>query len=347
MKKSAKNSRTKPYISTSASGLRNRWVRGSWVALEYLGREQLRVPDQPDDIVVAGENPHLVLGVPVNWVLRSKAAEVAIGIGDDVRSEQVVVDRGCHTCLSSLSLPGARSGEAPLGLGVQCRRQRPFPQGIDVVLKMRRVDRPHDVRGHARMGEGEAKDELHRGHTPEQVVESCLLPALPLHALVPSTGPRPLGSPAPDDDARSRAGRLRDDRFVLPLYRRVRDLEHIEHAHRDVIREVRQRGRHADEPHLARPLERQYRLEGVVLLQGLFGRRGVELDYIEVIRLHSGEALFDTRDDVVAREYVRVPLPSWRRGRTDHTAAFASQVVLRAPVRNVAPNALLAESVVD
>src|SRR5262249_13018591 len=88
--------------------LRNRWVRGSWVAPEYLGREQLRVPDQPDDIVVAGENPDLVLGVPVDWVLRSEAAEVAIGIGDDVRSEQVVVDRGCHPCLSSLSLPDKR-----------------------------------------------------------------------------------------------------------------------------------------------------------------------------------------------------------------------------------------------
>jgi|SRR5712691_762798 len=32
-------------------------------------------------------------------VLLSQAAEVAIGIGDDVRSEQVVVDRSCHTYL--------------------------------------------------------------------------------------------------------------------------------------------------------------------------------------------------------------------------------------------------------
>jgi len=134
---------------------------------------------------------------------------------------------------------------------------------------------------------------------------------------------------------------------VFSLDGRVRDLKDIEHAHRDVIREVRQRGRHADEPHLARPLERQYRLEGVVLLQGLFGRRGVELDYIEVIRLHSGEALFDTRDDVVAREDVRVPLASRRRGRADHAAAFTRQVVLGAPARDVAPDALLAQSVVD
>src|SRR6516165_5514142 len=104
----------------------------------------------------------------------------------------------------SISLgSGARSSEATLGLGVQCRWQRPFPQGIDVVLKMRRVNGPHDVRVHARMGEGESKDELHRGHTPEQVIEACLLPALPLHALLPSAGWRTLRSPAPDDDARS------------------------------------------------------------------------------------------------------------------------------------------------
>src|SRR5262249_26996908 len=39
----------------------------------------------------------------MDWVLRSEATEVAIGIGYDVRSEQVVVDRGCHACFSSLS----------------------------------------------------------------------------------------------------------------------------------------------------------------------------------------------------------------------------------------------------
>ena len=60
-----------------------------------------------------------------------------------------------------------------------------------------------------------------------------------------------------------------------------------------------------------------------MLLQRLFGRRGVELDHVEVIRLHSGQTLFDTRDDVVARKDVRVPLASRRRSRADHTAAFA------------------------
>src|SRR2546428_701574 len=73
----------------------------------------------------------------------------------------------------------------------------------------------------------------------------------------------------------------------------------------------------------------------------------MELEHVDVIRLHADEALFDTRDDIVAREDVWVPLASWGRGRADHTAAFTRQVVLGAPVRNVAPDTLLAESVVD
>src|SRR3989449_5054508 len=36
--------------------------------------------------------------------------------------------------------------------------------------------------------EGEAKDELHRGHALEQVIESCLLPALPLRTCLSSPG---------------------------------------------------------------------------------------------------------------------------------------------------------------
>src|SRR5256885_12118960 len=63
--------------------------------------------------------------------------------------------------------------------------------------------------------------------------------------------------------------------------------------------------------------------------------------------LHADEALFDTRDDIVAREDVWVPLAPWGRGRADHTAAFARQVVLGAPGRDVAPDTLFAESVVD
>src|SRR5437867_2614082 len=73
----------------------------------------------------------------------------------------------------------------------------------------------------------------------------------------------------------------------------------------------------------------------------------MELEHVDVVRLHADEALFDPRDDIVAREDVGVPLAPWGRGRADHTAALARQVVLGAPGRNVAPDTLLAESVVD
>src|SRR5262245_25133392 len=150
---------------------------------------------------------------------------------------------------------GARRREATLGLGIHGRRERSSQQGGDIVLEMRRVYRPNDVRGHLRVGEGEAKDELHRSHALEHVIESCLLPALPLRTGLSSPGWSTLGRATPDDDARSRVGRGGDDRLVLPLHCRVRYLKDIEHPHRDVIREVRQGGGHADEPHLARPLE--------------------------------------------------------------------------------------------
>ena len=69
----------------------------------------------------------------------------------------------------------------------------------------------------------------------------------------------------------------------------------------------------------------------------------VSLEHVDVIRLQADEALFDTRDDIGAREDVLVPLASWGRGRADHTTALARGT----PVRNVAPDALLAETVVD
>src|SRR5206468_8926662 len=83
---------------------------------------------------------------------------------------------------------GARRREATLGLGIHGRRERPAQKGGDIVLEMRRVYRPDDVRGHLRVGEGEAKDELHRSHALEHVIESCLLPALPLRTGLSSPG---------------------------------------------------------------------------------------------------------------------------------------------------------------
>src|SRR5437879_6221769 len=117
---------------------------------------------------------------------------------------------------------GARGSEATLGLGIQGRRERPLQQGVDIILEMRRVDRPHDARGHVRVGEGEAEDELHRGHPLEHVIESCLLPALPLRTCLSAPGGGPLGSTAPDGNARSRVGCGGTDRIVSPLHRAAR-----------------------------------------------------------------------------------------------------------------------------
>jgi hypothetical protein len=49
-----------------------------------------------------------------------------------------------------------------------------------------------------------------------------------------------------------------------------------------------------------------------MLLQGLFGRRGVELDDVEIIGLHPEEALLDVPENVVPSEDVRVAPPGHR-----------------------------------
>ena len=59
---------------------RVRWPR---IVLEDRGRKQLMVSSEPDDIIVAGNYPQLVLLVPVDRVLLSQLAIVGIGIGDE------------------------------------------------------------------------------------------------------------------------------------------------------------------------------------------------------------------------------------------------------------------------
>ena len=67
-------------------------------------------------------------------------------------------------------------------------------------------------------------------------------------------------------------------------------------------------------------LELQECFERAVLLQGLPGWRGVD---IEIVGPHPYETLFDPRHDVVAGEDVW-PSPIARsRGRADQTSAFA------------------------
>ena len=106
------------------------------------------------------------------------------------------------------------------------------------MLEMGGIDGPDDVRVQVRMGKGEAQNKLHGRHAVEQVIEVRLLPPFPLHSGLLPLGWRALGSPAPNDDAGPCLGGSRDERLVLPLYRRVGNLEHIEHAHGNMVREV-------------------------------------------------------------------------------------------------------------
>ena len=49
----------------------------------------------------------------------------------------------------------------------------------------------------------------------------------------------------------------------------------------------------------------------------------MELEYVEVVGVHAGEALFDPCQDIVAREHVRVALAARRRRSAHQAAAFA------------------------
>ena len=88
-------------------------------------------------------------------------------------------------------------------------------------------------------------------------------------------------------------------------------------------------------------------IDGAILLQGLLRRRDVELHQVEIVGLHPHQALLHAGDDVVAREDVRADLADRGRRCTHQATAFAREVVLGSPMRDVASDALLAHAVVD
>ena len=212
---------------------------------------------------------------------------------------------------------------------------------------MRRVHRADDCRIQIRVGECKAENELHRAYAREQVVELCQAPAVPLPSAPLLFGGPTFRRTTADDDPRPGFGSRADRRFVLALDRRIGDLENVEHARRDMVRQVRQGGGDTDEPHFARLLEFEQRVERAVLLQGLFGWRGMELDDVEIVSLHPSEALLDALDDIFSGEDVGVALPGWSWCRADQTAAFAGQIEFRAPMRDVTADPLFAQPIVD
>src|ERR1700738_3607199 len=66
-----------------------------------------------------------------------------------------------------------------------------------------------------------------------------------------------------------------------------------------------------------------------------------------MIGLHATQALLDPGDNVLRREHVRTAVAARRRRRADQAAAFAGEIILIAPMPDVAADALLAEPVID
>src|SRR3990170_8625187 len=195
------------------------------------------------------------------------------------------------------------------------------------------------------MAEGEAQDELHARHALKQLVQACALPQLPGFVL-PSLLRRGAASDsASNDHARSCFCCPRYDRLVFALERRVGDLENVEHAHGDMVLQVRQGGGHANEADLALPLEVEDGPNGVVFLKRLLGGAAMELQDIYIIRLHACQALMNTGQDVLARVDVSLGL-TCGGCFADQTAALGRKGVVGAAVCDEPTDHLLALAVV-
>lgn len=168
--------------------------------------------------------------------------------------------------------------EALAGLGVEVGRERALLSRGDVAAEVIGVRGADDRGGQSWVAEREAQDELHRrdpglgqqvldaGGLPVPLADPGLLgerPDLPVLLL----RSRAAGGAAADEGARPGLHRLGDEVLVVALDGRVGDLEDVEHVHRDVVGEVGQDARHADEADLALTLQRLQHLDGAVLLE--------------------------------------------------------------------------------
>jgi hypothetical protein len=206
------------------------------------------------------------------------------------------------------------------------------------------------------VAEREAQRELHRRQASlgEQVVQAGGLPvALPGACRLAERAPPPVlfrrrraaRGAAADQRARALACGLGDEVLVLALDRRVRDLEDVEDAHRDVFGQVREDAGHADEPDLALVLEFVQRLDGVVVRELLGARRHVHLHQVQAVGAQPAQALLNVGPDVAGAVVVRVR----RRGADrdlQQAAALRSEEVLLAAAAEVAADKFLAPAVV-
>ncbi len=68
----------------------DRRVRRPPVGADHGRGEELVVAQQPDEVLVAREDPHLGARVPVDGIGLPQSAEVGVGIGDDLGSEEIL-----------------------------------------------------------------------------------------------------------------------------------------------------------------------------------------------------------------------------------------------------------------
>jgi hypothetical protein len=135
-----------------------------------------------------------------------------------------------------------------------------------------------DRGGQSGVAEREAEDELHcrypglgqqlldAGGLPVPLADAGLLSERPDPPALLLRGRAASGATA-DEGASAGVHRLGDEVLMVALDGRVRDLEDVEDVHRDVVGEVREDARHADEADLALALQRLQHLDGAVLLE--------------------------------------------------------------------------------
>ena len=73
----------------------------------------------------------------------------------------------------------------------------------------------------------------------------------------------------------------------------------------------------------------------------------MELDHVQIIGVHAGQALFHARQDIVTREDMRVTPAAWGRRSAHQAAAFAREIICRAPSRNVGADTFFADTLVN
>src|SRR5262245_32712903 len=92
----------------------NGGIRLLRVAFGHFRGEQLWVPDKPHHIVIAGDYPHPILGIPVDGILLPQSIKIGVGISDDFWSEQIVIDSRYHNTSRSVKtiVPGLASPQS-------------------------------------------------------------------------------------------------------------------------------------------------------------------------------------------------------------------------------------------